>query len=142
MGASTCCYFSYLRNCLCYLLHSPFFAITPIASYTISSSQILSIYPLRLAPHPHGFLPTLIIISRHTFCCQPRQIHRDLSIDIYGEECTVQRLNIILSLEEGCITATGQPIGFDLLQINWDVAKEVVTVDDSTLDIWDFNTLT
>src|ERR1700761_3076252 len=100
MGASTCCYFSYLRDHLCYLLHTPFFAITPIASYTTSSSKILSIYPLWLAPHPHGFLPTLIIISHHTFHCQPRQIHCDHSIDIYGEERTVQQLNIILSLKE------------------------------------------
>src|ERR1700761_4472366 len=142
MGASACCYFSYLRDHLCYLLHSPFFVITPIASYTTSSSQILSIYPLRLAPHPHGFLPTLIIISRHTFHCQPRRIHRDRSIDIYGEERTVRRLNIILSLEEAYITATGQPIGFHLSQINWDVAKEVVTVDNSALDVWDFHILT
>src|ERR1700761_2143454 len=135
MGASACCYFSYLRDHLCYLLHSPFFVITPITSYTMSSSQILSIYPLWLAPHPHGFLPTLIIISRHTFRCQPQRIHRDHSIDIYGEERTVRRLNIILSLEEAYLKAMGQPIGFDLSWINWDVAKEVVTVNDSTLDV-------
>src|SRR6201996_9460697 len=35
-----------------------------------------------------------------------------------------------------------QPIGFDFLQINCDVAKEVVTVDDSALDGWEFNILT
>src|ERR1700761_149156 len=120
--------------------HSPFFAITPIALYTTSSSQILSMCPLRLAPHPHSFLP--ILISRHTFHCQPRRIHHDHSIDIYGEERAVRRLNIILSLEEGYITAMGQPIGFDLSRINCYVAKEVVTVDDSTLDGWEFNILT
>src|ERR1700743_1242956 len=42
-----------------------------------------------------------------------------------------RRLNIILSLEEGYITATGQPIGFNLLRINCDVTKEVITVDNS-----------
>src|ERR1700761_2831564 len=120
--------------------HSPFFTITPIALYTTSSSQILSMCPLRLAPHPHGFLP--ILISHHTFHCQPRQIHHDHSIDIYSEERAVRRLNIILSLEEGYITATGQPIGFDLSRINCYVAKEVVTVNDSTLDGWEFNILT
>src|ERR1700761_5589201 len=68
----TVAYSSYLLYHLCYLLHSPpFFAITPVALYTTSSSQILSIYPLWLAPHPHSFLPILIIISRHTFHCQP-----------------------------------------------------------------------
>src|SRR6201996_7240188 len=35
-----------------------------------------------------------------------------------------------------------QPIGFDFLQINCDVAKEVVTVDDSALDGWEFHILT
>src|SRR6201995_4419821 len=122
--------------------HSPFFAITPVALYTTSSSHKLSMCPLRLSPHPHGFLPTLIIITRRTAHCQPRRIHHDHSIDIYGEEHAVRQLNIILSLEEGCITATGQPIGFDLSRINCDVAKEVVTVNDSTLDGWEFNILT
>ena len=35
-----------------------------------------------------------------------------------------------------------QPIGFGFSRINCDVAKEVVTVDDSTLDGWEFNILT
>jgi len=35
----------------------------------------------------------------------------------------------------------GQPIRFDFLQINCDVAKEVVTVDDSALNSWEFNIL-
>src|ERR1700761_5035759 len=99
MGASTCCYFSYLCDHLRYLPYSPFCATTPIASYTTSSSQILSI-PTLASPHPHSFLPTLIIISRHTFHCQPQRIRHDHSIDIYGEECAVRRLNIILSLKE------------------------------------------
>ena len=122
--------------------HSPIFVITPIALYTTSSSHKLSMCPLRLSPHPHGFLPILIIITRRTAHCQPQQIHHDHSINIYGEERAVRRLNIILSLEEGYITATGQPIGFDLSRINCDVAKEVVTVNDSTLDGWEFNILT
>src|SRR6201996_7323665 len=68
MGASACCYFSYLRDHLCYLLHSPFFVITPIASYTTSSSQILSTRLVQPAPHPHAFL----LHSHHTSSCQPR----------------------------------------------------------------------
>src|SRR6201996_8423825 len=114
--------------------HSPFFAITPIALYTTSSTQILSMCPLWLAPHPHSFLP--ILISRHTFHCQPRRIHHDHSIDIYSEERMVRRLNIILSLEEGYITATGQPIGFDLSRINCDVAKEVIDEASTCIYKW------
>src|ERR1700761_6939509 len=112
MGASACCYFSYLCDHLCSLLHSPFCATTPIASYTTSSSQILSI-PTSASPTSHGFLPTLIIISRHTFHCQPRRIHHNHSIDIYSEEHAVRQLNIILSLKEAYLKAMGQPIGFD-----------------------------
>src|SRR6201996_9542300 len=75
MGASVCCYFSYLHYHLCYLLHSLFFVITPIASYTTSYIQILSIHPLQLAPHFSSI--TIIISHCHTFHCQPRQIHRN-----------------------------------------------------------------
>src|ERR1700761_5743924 len=130
------------------------YAIIYATSYTLLSARPLLShrirhpllkycqYPLRLAPHPHSFLPTLIIISRHTFHCQPQRIRQDHSIDIYGEERTVRRLNIILSLKEAYLKAMAQPIGFDFSRINCDVAKEVVTVDDSTLDGWEFNILT
>src|ERR1700759_5724566 len=74
MGASVCCYFSYLRYHLRYLIHSLFFVITPIASYTTSYIQILSIHPLQLAPHFSSI--TIILSRRHTFHCQPRRIHR------------------------------------------------------------------
>jgi len=40
-----------------------------------------------------------------------QQEEQSLSINIYGKECTVQQLKIILSLEEVYITATGQPPG-------------------------------
>ena len=36
----------------------------------------------------------------------------------------------------------GQPIRFDLSWINWDIAMEIVTVDDSALDGWEFPILT
>src|ERR1700760_544588 len=75
MGAFVCCYFSYLCYHLCYLLHSLFFVITPIASYTTSYIQMLSIHPLQLAPHFSSI--TIIISRRHTFHCQPRRIHCD-----------------------------------------------------------------
>src|ERR1700761_7608627 len=99
----------------------------PLLSYRIRHPLVKYCqYPLRPAPHPHGFLPTLIIISRHTFHCQPRRIHCDHSIDIYGEERAVRRLTIILSLKEAYLKAMGQPIGFDCLWINCDITKEVV----------------
>src|SRR6201996_7524406 len=75
MGASVCCYFSYLRYYLRYLLHSLFFVITPIALYTTSYIQILSIHPLQLAPHFSSI--TIIISRRHSFHCQPQRIHHN-----------------------------------------------------------------
>src|ERR1700760_1354760 len=135
MGASTCCYFSYLCNHLRYLLYSPFCATTPIASYTTSSSQILSIPTSasptspRLSPHSHHH-------QLHTFHCQPRWIHHDRSIDIYGEERAVQRLNIILSLKEAYLKAMGQPTGFNFSRINCDVAKEVVNEASKCIYKW------
>src|SRR6201996_1467987 len=71
-----------------------------------------------------------------------RQEEQSLSIEKYGEERAVRRLNIILSLKQAYLKAMGQPIGFDFLWINCDVVKEVITVDHSTLDGWEFNILT
>jgi len=46
-----------------------------------------------------------------------------------GEKCTVQQLNIILTLKEVYLKAMGYPVGFNFLWNNCDIGKETVTVD-------------
>ena len=99
MGASACCYFSYLRYHLCYLLHSLFFVITPIALYTTSYSQLLSIHPLQLATHFSSI--TIIISPRHTSHCQPRRLTATISRSVPYPPTTNR---------EGPSTALGWPI--------------------------------
>src|ERR1700761_8014491 len=50
MGASSCCYFSYLCTHLCCVLHPPCFLIPLTTLYMESSSQLLSASPVKLAP--------------------------------------------------------------------------------------------
>jgi len=55
-----------------------------------------------------------------------------------GDEVVLRRLCILLSLKHAYIKAIGQPIGFDLSRLEFNIPEETARGDDHPLEGWEF----
>lgn len=61
-----------------------------------------------------------------------------ISPEHHSEDVILRRLCILLALKQAYIKAIGQPIGFDLSRLEFNIPEETARGDDHPLDGWEF----